>query len=55
MKTASEFMANLIAVCLDKPNKKGIRLQKRQYIAEYLNEIFTVTIERGDKLNKENV
>ncbi len=28
-----------------------IRLQKKAYVAEYESEKFTITIERGDKLN----
>jgi phosphoglycerate-specific signal transduction histidine kinase len=36
----------------DKPNKKGIRLQKTQYVGNYKGEVMTITIKRGDKLNE---
>jgi hypothetical protein len=36
----------------DKPNNKGVRLQKVQYVGNYKAEVMTITIERGDKLNE---
>ena len=35
----------------DKPNKKGVRVQKHEEVFNYNNESYTVTFERGDKLN----
>lgn len=34
------------------PIKKGIRLQKRMFVTRYLGETWTITVQRGDVLNK---
>lgn len=48
----SEFYKKLDALVKEKPHKKtGCRLQKSQWLLDTNNETFTVTIERGDKLN----
>jgi hypothetical protein len=48
-----EFVNHLCKLWHAKSNKEGVRLQKTQYIQNVDEEIFTITIERGDKLNKE--
>jgi hypothetical protein len=45
------FFRRLKLLFKDKPNKKKVRMQKTQYLQRYGNMDFTVTIERGDKLN----
>jgi hypothetical protein len=35
----------------DKPSKKGVRCQKHREVITYNGEPYTVTFERGDKLN----
>jgi len=32
--------------------KKGVRLNKTAYVGNYKGEVMTITIERGDKLNR---
>jgi len=45
------FFKRLMTLLKDKPNKKKVRMQRTQYLQRYGNMDFTVTIERGDKLN----
>ena len=47
----NKFLEALEKLLNDKPNKKGVRLQKTAYVGNYKGEIVTVTIERGDMLN----
>lgn len=35
----------------DKPNERGVRLQKKTTLITKEGEVFTLTIERGDTLN----
>lgn len=54
MKTVAKnrFLEACEKLLNDKPNKKGTRLQKVSYVGNYKAEVMTVTIERGDKLNR---
>jgi hypothetical protein len=46
------FFKRLMTLLKDKPHKKTkARMQRTQYLQRYGNMDFTVTIERGDKLN----
>lgn len=45
------FNDMFIAFATDKPNKKGVRIQKHQEVFNYNDEPYTVTFEHGDKLN----
>jgi len=48
----NKFIEACEKILNDKPNKKGVRLQKTQYVGNYKGEVMTITIERGDKLNE---
>ncbi len=52
----NNFLEHCERLLNDKPNKKGVRLQKTSYVGNYKGEVMTITIERGDKINsKPNV
>ena len=52
-KTAEDlFKQKLWEMVISKPNKKGIRLQKTEFLVRKNVMTFTVTIQRGDNLNK---
>lgn len=47
----NRFLEHCEKLLNDKPNKKGVRLQKISYVGNYKAEVMTITIERGNKLN----
>ena len=52
-KAHNIFAKHLGKIANDKP-KNGVRLQKTEYLQSYKGCKFTVTIERGDRLNRRN-
>lgn len=55
MKRAEVMLDKFINAVLKldnaKKNQAGVRLQKTTFVQEIHGEVFTITIERGDKLN----
>ena len=46
-----EFLSKFCEVATDE-KVNGVRLQKKRYVRKYSGQDYTITIERGDKLNK---
>lgn len=51
MKLNWFFVDTFVRFAKDKPNKRGVRVQKHQEVICYNGEPYTITFERGDLLN----
>ncbi len=52
MSLKERFLRKFVKFYNDKPNPSGTTLQRVQWVEKYCGCFFTISIERGNKLNK---
>jgi hypothetical protein len=52
---AVAMLEALYEIVNSKKDKKGVRLQRKKFLVYHIGWPYTITIERGDRLNDRNV